>query len=121
MVRALLALMASGDDVVGPINLGNPDELPVIEVARRVLALTGSRAGIEFHPLPVDDPRRRRPVIERARSLLDWRPSVDLDVGLARTAADFATRVGAAADDSRRRLRIVLPTGFRNVAQARLF
>jgi UDP-glucuronate decarboxylase len=97
MVRALLALSASSADVIGPINLGNPDELPVIEVARRVLAATRSDAGIEFHPLPVDDPRRRRPAIERAASLLDWRPRVDLDAGLARTVADFARRIGRTA------------------------
>ena len=92
MVRALLALTDSGDGVVGPVNLGNPDELPVIEVARRVLAQTRSHAGIEFHPLPVDDPRRRRPAIDLALSLLGWRPLVDLDTGLARTVADFTGR-----------------------------
>ena len=97
MVRALLALADSGDGVVGPVNLGNPDELPVIEVARRVLAQTRSHAGIEFHPLPVDDPRRRRPAIDRALSLLGWRPLVDLDTGLARTVADFKVRLGIAA------------------------
>ena len=97
MVRALLALADSGDGVVGPVNLGNPDELPVIEVARRVLAQTRSHAGIEFHPLPVDDPRRRRPAIDRALSLLGWRPLVDLDTGLARTVADFKGRLGIAA------------------------
>jgi UDP-glucuronate decarboxylase len=93
MVRALLALSASAADVTGPVNLGNPDELPVIEVARRVLAATRSRAGIEFRPLPADDPRRRRPTIERASSLLGWRPLVDLDMGLARTIADFEQRL----------------------------
>jgi UDP-glucuronate decarboxylase len=98
MVQALLALMDSEARVIGPINLGNPDELPVAEVARRVLALTGSRAGVEFHPLPVDDPRRRRPAIDRARNLLRWRPTVDLDTGLRRTVADFAARAAAGAD-----------------------
>ena len=82
--------------MVGPVNLGNPDELPVIDVARRVLALTGSRAGIEFHPLPVDDPRRRRPMIERARTLLGWQPEVGLDAGLQRTIARFHGPAGCA-------------------------
>ena len=62
MVRALVALMESGEDVVGPVNLGNPEELPVIEVARaRPGADRLARRAIEFHPLPIDDPRRRRP------------------------------------------------------------
>src|SRR3954454_16106462 len=97
MVSALLALAGSGDGVAGPFNLGNPDELSVIEVARRVLDETGSQAGIECPPVPVVDPRRRRPTIDRARSVLGWRPLVDLDVGLARTVADFAARLERAA------------------------
>lgn len=95
LVAGLLALMESEADVVGPINLGNPEELPVIAVARRILALTGSAAGIAFQPLPIDDPRRRRPVIERARTLLGWQPEVGLDEGLARTIRDFARRLDA--------------------------
>ena len=93
LVRALMALMESGPEVTGPVNLGNPDELPVLAVARTILTLTGSASPIAFQPLPVDDPRRRRPVIERARSLLGWRPEVALEVGLRRTIADFARRL----------------------------
>jgi UDP-glucuronate decarboxylase len=93
MVQALLALARSGDDVIGPVNLGNPVELPVIEVAHRVMVETGSRAGIELLPLPIDDPRRRRPTIDRAQKLLGWRPKVDFDMGLARTVADFKRRL----------------------------
>lgn len=109
LVRALLALMDSGEDVIGPVNLGNPEELPVVAVARMVMALTGSDAGIEFHPLPVDDPRRRRPVIERAHTLLGWRPEVELELGLRRTIAHFSERVGA----SREKLGPAMPQAMR--------
>ncbi|MGD9510281.1 MAG: UDP-glucuronic acid decarboxylase family protein [Geminicoccaceae bacterium] len=93
MVEAMLALMTSPTQVVGPINLGNPDEQSVLDVARQVLALSGSRSPIEFLPLPVDVPRRRRPDIACARQLLGWRPRIDLDTGLRRTIADFAARI----------------------------
>jgi UDP-glucuronate decarboxylase len=102
MVRALLALMATPDEVVGPVNVGNPDELTVLEVAQRVLELAASAATIEFCPLPVDDPRRRRPDIERAQRLLSWQPKVDLDTGLRRTIADFAARIGDGASVAQR-------------------
>jgi UDP-glucuronate decarboxylase len=97
MVEALLALMASPKHVVGPINLGNPDEQSVLEVAQRVLVLTGSRSTIEFLPLPIDDPRRRRPDIACASRLLGWRPRIDLDTGLRRAIVDFSARVAAAS------------------------
>jgi UDP-glucuronate decarboxylase len=93
MVRALIALMDSPEDVTGPVNLGNPEEVPVLEVAERIIAATGSSSTIHFHPLPIDDPRRRRPEIERARSLLDWAPQVRLSMGLLRTIEDFAQRL----------------------------
>jgi UDP-glucuronate decarboxylase len=94
MVQALLGLMASPEATTGPINLGNPRELPVVELARRVLELTGSRSPLGFRPLPVDDPRRRRPVITRAEALLSWSPRVELDEGLAHTIAYFAAEQG---------------------------
>ena len=96
MVRALVALMASGEEVTGPVNLGNPEELPVLAVARLVLRLAGSAAPVRFLPLPADDPRRRRPEIGLARELFGWRPRVGLEEGLARTIADFRRRLAAA-------------------------
>jgi UDP-glucuronate decarboxylase len=98
MVRALLALMGSGDGVAGPLNLGNPEELTVLELARRVLSLTGSASPVAFLPLPVDDPRRRRPAIGRAVEQLGWRPRVG-----SRRACGARSRTSAAA--SRRHLR----------------
>jgi nucleoside-diphosphate-sugar epimerase/spore maturation protein CgeB len=93
MVRALVDLMDGDDDVTGPINLGNPVELRVLALARKVLELTGSSSSIRFLPLPADDPRRRQPVIDRARSLLGWVPMVSLEDGLAKTIEDFTRRL----------------------------
>jgi UDP-glucuronate decarboxylase len=93
LVRGLDLLMQSDEDLRVPVNLGNPCELPVIAIAERVLALTGASSTIEFRPMPEDDPRRRRPVVDRARTLLGWAPQVDLDSGLARTIEFLAPRI----------------------------
>ena len=92
LVEALMALMASAAKVTGPVNLGNPEELPVLDVAAEVIELTCATSSIRFQPLPQDDPRRR-PVIDRARALLRWQPRVPLEVGLKRTIADFRARL----------------------------
>jgi UDP-glucuronate decarboxylase len=77
----------------GPLNLGNPDELSMLELAREILALTSSPSPLVFGPLPADDPKQRRPDIGRARSLIAFEPSTRLREGLARTIDDFAPRV----------------------------
>ena len=87
-VDGWLAMLGSTD--AGPVNIGNPDERTVLDLARKVLAVTGSSSPLEFRPLPTDDPTRRCPDIGLARRLLDWEPRVDLDDGLARTVAHFA-------------------------------
>jgi UDP-glucuronate decarboxylase len=89
LIDGFLALMAAPDDVTGPINLGNPVEITVRELAERVIGMTGSRSRIEARPLPVDDPVQRCPDISRARNLLDWQPRVPLETGLERTIAFF--------------------------------
>ena len=89
MVEAFVRLMATDDAVTGPVNLGNPGEFTIDELAAKVIALTGSRSEIVHRPLPDDDPRQRRPDIAMAEQVLDWRPTVDLDTGLARTVAYF--------------------------------
>lgn len=94
LVAGLELLMESPETVVGPYNLGNPEETSVEDIARRVLALTGSRSGINLRPLPQDDPKRRRPVIDRAVETLGWTPKVRLDDGLRETIAYFSLRVG---------------------------
>ena len=81
--------MATGPEVTGPINIGNPHEIPVKELAERVIRLTGSRSRIVHRPLPQDDPLQRCPDITLANQVLGWRPTVDLDTGLTRAAAYF--------------------------------
>ena len=89
MVEAIIRLMNTEETVTGPINLGNPSEFTIRQLAEKVIALTGSRSPLESHPLPSDDPRQRQPDIGKARALLDWSPTTTLDDGLARTIAYF--------------------------------
>ena len=89
LITGLIRLMETVDAVTGPVNLGNPAEFTMLELAELVLELTGSRSRIEFLPLPVDDPEHRRPEIASAKSLLDWEPEMQLREGLARTIAYF--------------------------------
>jgi len=96
LVEGLILLMDTPDSVTGPINLGNPVECTVRELADMVIGLVGSRSRLEFQPLPLDDPRQRQPDISRARDLLKWEPTTKLADGLQRTIAYF--------DDQLRRL-----------------
>src|SRR6266849_1409392 len=91
-VRGIIALLDS--DWIGPMNIGNPDEHTVLELAKLVLEVTGSSSAIAFVALPDDDPTRRRPDISRARSVLGWSPEVELRDGLARTYAWYRERAG---------------------------
>ncbi len=100
LIDGFVRLMAAPDDVTGPINLGNPVETTVGELAEKIIALTGSRSKIERRPLPVDDPVQRCPDITRARNLLEWEPRVPLEVGLERTIAYF-DRLLAEAGEAR--------------------
>jgi nucleoside-diphosphate-sugar epimerase len=87
LIEAIVRLLSTTHP--GPINLGNPDEFTVLELAQLVLELTGSQSPIVFEPLPADDPRRRRPEISLARELLGWQPRVPLRDGLALTIDHF--------------------------------
>lgn len=89
LIEGLLALMRSADDVTGPINLGNPGEFTIAQLADLVIEQTGSTAGIEYLPLPQDDPIRRQPDITRAKEILGWEPTIPLADGLARTIEYF--------------------------------
>ena len=93
LVDGLMALMATPDEVTGPVNLGNPHEITVRELAERVIALCGDGARLEKRPLPQDDPTRRCPDISLAKRLLNWEPKVPLEDGLRRTVAYFDTRL----------------------------
>jgi UDP-glucuronate decarboxylase len=91
MVDGFVRLMDTDDTVTGPINLGNPVEFSIRELAERTLRLTGSRSPIEYRPLPQDDPRQRRPDITRAKGTIGWEPRIGLEEGLARTIEYFRT------------------------------
>ena len=89
MIEGFIRMMATGDEITGPINLGNPMEMPMLRLAERILALTGSKSRIVHRPLPMDDPVQRCPDIAKARAVLGWEPTVPLDDGLTRTIAYF--------------------------------
>jgi len=95
LIEGFLRLMATGDDVTGPINIGNPREMTVRELAEMVVAMVGSKSGIVFQPLPADDPLQRRPDITLAKETLGWTPKVTLEEGLERTIAYFRARMQA--------------------------
>jgi UDP-glucuronate decarboxylase len=89
LVEGFLRLMDTGDEVTGPINLGNPGEFTMKQLAETVLELTGSKSKIEHRPLPQDDPRQRQPDISKAKALLGWQPTIQLEEGVRRTIAYF--------------------------------
>jgi len=89
LVDGLIRLMATKDDVTGPINMGNPDEFTILELAKVIIEMAGSRSRIVHRPLPEDDPRQRQPDIRRAREGLGWQPRVRLKEGLVRVIAYF--------------------------------
>jgi UDP-glucuronate decarboxylase len=89
LIEAFVRLMDTPDDLPGPINLGNPVEHTVRELAEKVIELTGSTSRIVSQPLPVNDPMRRQPDISQARATLGWQPQVAIDDGLKRTIAYF--------------------------------
>ncbi|MCJ2033786.1 UDP-glucuronic acid decarboxylase family protein [Methylobacterium sp. J-068] len=97
LIEGVLRLMATGLEVTGPVNLGNPGEFSIRQLAELVIELTGSRSRIVFQPLPPDDPRQRRPEIDRAKALLDWEPTVPLRDGLVRTIDYFDRFLGETA------------------------
>jgi len=89
LVRGLISLMDTGDDITGPINIGNPGEFTIRQLAEQVIDLTGSKSKLVFMPLPQDDPKQRKPNIGKAREILGWEPEVQLRDGLTRTIAYF--------------------------------
>ncbi len=89
LIDAIVKFLSTADVMKGPINLGNPEEIPVLLLAEKIVAMTGSRSKIVNRRLPEDDPRQRRPDITVAKKLLNWSPQVDLEAGLARTIEYF--------------------------------
>jgi UDP-glucuronate decarboxylase len=89
LIEGFIRMMGTDDSVTGPINLGNPHEIPVLELAETIIRLIGSRSKLVSRPLPADDPLQRCPNIEKAKALLGWEPKVPLEVGLSRTIEYF--------------------------------
>ena len=89
LIRGFIAMMATGDDITGPINIGNPGEFTIKQLAELVIELTGSKSKLVYEPLPSDDPTQRKPVIDKAREILGWEPTIPLREGLLRTIAYF--------------------------------
>ncbi len=94
LIEGFVRLMDSADDVTGPINLGNPGEFTMVQLAETVLRLTKSKSRLVFLPLPADDPRQRQPDIAKAREILGWQPTVPLEAGLERTIDYFRRKLG---------------------------
>jgi dTDP-glucose 4,6-dehydratase len=95
LVDGIIKLMLSSEN--DPVNIGNPVEMTIKEIAETIIRMTGSTSKIVYRPLPTDDPKQRRPDITRARTLLNWEPKVQLEEGLVRTIEYFRTKVGASA------------------------
>jgi len=93
LIEGMVRLMATDHDVTGPINIGNPGEFTMLELAEMVIRLTGSNSKLVFQPLPQDDPRQRQPDITRARDTLGWAPAVALEQGLEKTISYFRARL----------------------------
>jgi len=91
LIEGLVRMMNAPDDFIGPVNLGNPDEFSILELAQMVIRLTGSRSKIIFEPLPQDDPLQRQPDISLAKERLNWEPTLNLEQGLMRTIEYFRT------------------------------
>ncbi|MDQ7031669.1 MAG: SDR family oxidoreductase [Desulfonauticus sp.] len=89
LIEAILKFMNTPDTITGPLNLGNPAEITILELAERIIDITNSRSKIEFKPLPQNDPRQRRPDITLAKKILQWEPKISLEEGLKKTIAYF--------------------------------
>ncbi len=95
LLEALIRMMATPDGITGPINIGNPNEFSMRELATKIIDLTGSKSKIVYKPLPADDPKQRQPDITKANTLLDgWKPTVQLEEGLIKTIAYFQNELG---------------------------
>jgi UDP-glucuronate decarboxylase len=89
LINGLVSLMSTPDDFIGPVNLGNPIEVSVGDLAKKIIKMTNSKSKVVYLPLPADDPKQRRPDIALAKKVLDWQPEVDLEAGLEKTIMYF--------------------------------
>ena len=93
LINGMVAMMNSRDGFTGPVNLGNPGEFTILELAQKVIDITGSKSKIVYQPLPQDDPMQRKPIIDLAKKELGWEPAIDLDEGLKRTVTYFEEKM----------------------------
>jgi UDP-glucuronate decarboxylase len=93
LIDGMVRMMGVDGEEIGPINLGNPNEFTILELAEKILQMTHSSSQLDFLPLPQDDPRQRRPDISRAQALLDWEPKIELQEGLAKTITYFRSQM----------------------------
>ena len=91
LIDGMIKLMNTGDDFIGPINIGNPNEFTIMELAKKVIEITGSKSKISYNPLPSDDPTQRQPNITLAKEKLNWQPKINLEEGLINTIDYFKT------------------------------
>ena len=89
LIRGMIAMMGTPDEITGPINLGNPNEFTIKQLAELVIELTGAKSQIIYEPLPSDDPTQRQPIIDKAKAILGWEPTVQLREGLVKTIEYF--------------------------------
>ncbi len=97
LIEGIVRMMDSKDEIMGPVNLGNPGEFTILELAQRIIEKTNTISKIQYCPLPADDPLQRKPVIEKAKELLSWEPQVSLDQGLDATIPYFKRQLAAMA------------------------
>lgn len=97
LIEGIVRMMDSKDEITGPVNLGNPGEFTILELAQRIIEKTNTISKIQYCPLPADDPLQRKPVIEKAKELLSWEPQVSLDQGLDATIPYFKRQLAAMA------------------------
>jgi UDP-glucuronate decarboxylase len=95
LIEGLVRMMETGDHFTGPVNIGNPGEFTIRELAEQIISLSGSASRLVFHPLPADDPKQRRPDITLAREVLSWEPTIQLREGLLRMISYFRNRLEA--------------------------
>ncbi|HBG69298.1 MAG: NAD-dependent dehydratase [Bacteroidetes bacterium GWF2_43_63] len=93
LVNGMIAMMNTGDEITGPINIGNPGEFTMLQLAENVIRLTGSKSKIRHEPLPADDPMQRQPDISKAKQILHWEPKVNLEEGLIKTIEYFKNTI----------------------------
>lgn len=98
LIEGIIKMMKSSRDLIGPINIGNPDEYTIVDLAQKVIELTGSNSKIQYKPLPEDDPQRRKPNIDQAIKELEWKPKVKLEDGLKYTIKYFKSVLGSRND-----------------------